>query len=163
MPILALLLLAAPPPPLPPCRVERLRIALDGRAGDFNGMSHSGTQLSIRNLGPECLLMALPAVQLRDARGRVLPALRQAPRGMHPGPVVLPVRLAAGHRATTELRWVSGPVFPRNRAVRAARITVEIGSGTLTAPLTATLYGPAGHAVPFEQAPLRAVEGMAAG
>lgn len=163
MPILAMLLLAVPSPSLPPCRVDRLRVSLDGRGGDFNGMSHSGTELSIHNSGPDCMLIALPTVQLRDTRNRIVPAVRQAPRGMHPGPVMVPVRLAAGHRAAAEIRWVAGPVFPRSRRVRATWISVKIGAGTLTAPLAATLYGAVGQPVTFEQTPLRAIEGMAAG
>ena len=163
MPILAMLLLAAPSPSLPPCQVDRLRLSLDGRGGDFNGMSHSGTELAIRNMGPDCLLVALPTVQLRDARNRLIPAVRQAARGMHPGPVMVPVRLAAGHRAATELRWVAGPVFPHSRRIRAARVSVKIGAGTLSAPMAATLYGAVGQPATFEQAPLRAIEGMAAG
>ncbi len=162
MSILAMLL-AAPSPSLPPCRVNGLRVSLDDRRGDFNGMSQSGAELSIRNLGPDCLLVALPLVQLRDGRNRIVPAVRQAPRGMHPGPVMVPVHLAAGHRAATELRWTSGPLFPHSRRVRAARISVKIGAGTLTIPLAATLYGAVGQPVAFEQTPLRAVEGMAEG
>jgi hypothetical protein len=102
MPILAMLLLGAPFLPLPPCRVDRLRVSLDDRGGDFNGMSHSGTELSIRNTGPDCMLVALPTVQLRDARNRIVRATRQVSRGMHPSPVMVPVRLAAGHRGATE-------------------------------------------------------------
>jgi hypothetical protein len=162
MPILAMLL-AAPSPSLPPCRVDRLRVSLDARGGDFNGMSHSGTELSIRNMGPDCMLVALPTVQLRDTRNRIVPAVRQAPPGMHPGPVMMPVRLAAGHRAAAEIRWVAGPVFPRSRRVRATRISVKIGARTLTAPLAAALYGAVGQPVTFEQTALRAIEGMAAG
>ncbi|WP_368855616.1 DUF4232 domain-containing protein [Sphingomonas glacialis] len=156
-------MLAAPPLPLPPCRVARLQVSLDGRGGDFNGMSHSGTKLSIRNIGPDCMLVALPTIQLGDARNRIVPAVRQAPRGMHPGPVMVPVRLAAGHRAAAEIRWVSGPVFPHSRSVHATRITVKIGTRTLTAALPATLYGAVGKPTTFEQTPLHAIEGVAAG
>lgn len=165
MPILALLLLAAPspPPPLRACRSDQLRLSLDDHAGEFNSMSHSGTELSIRNIGPDCLLDALPKVQLRDARNRGLSAVRQAPRGMHPGPVMVPVRLAAGHRAATQIRWIAGPVFPRSQSIRASKIAVMIGAATLSAPLQATLYGPAGQAATFEQIPFHAVEGMAQG
>jgi hypothetical protein len=163
MSILALLLLTAPALPLPPCRVDRLRVSLNGRGGDFNGMSHSGTELLIRNMGPDCMLAALPTVQLRDRRNRIVSAVRQSPRGMHPGPVLVPVRLAAGHRAATEIRWVAGPVFPRSRSVRISSISVRIGAGTLTAPLTTTLYGAFGQPLTFEQTSLRAREGMAAG
>lgn len=158
MSILALLLLAAPAPSLPPCRAGQLRLTLDGHNGDFNGMSHAGTELSIRNVGPACALDALPRVQFRDARNRALPAARAAPRGMHPGPVLVPVRLATGDRATSQLRWISGPVFPRNRTLRARKITVGIGTATLPTPLRASLYGPAGQPAPFEQTPFHAVE-----
>ena len=126
-------------------------------------MSHSGAELSIRNTGPDCILVALPTVQLRDASNRLVPAVRHAPRGMHLGPVMMPLRLAAGHRAAAEIRWVSGPLFPHSRSVRASRITVKIGTGTLTGPLGATLYGAVGQPATFEQTSMRAIEGMAAG
>ena len=122
MPIPVLLSLALLPPvapsspmPSPPCRPQQLRIVPDGRDGDFNGMSHSGTALSIRNTGRDCTIPALPRIELRDARNRALPAMRQPPVGMHPGPVMVPVRIAGGHRAVATLRWVSGPVFPHSR------------------------------------------------
>jgi hypothetical protein len=151
------------PAALPPCRPAHLRLSLDGRDGDFNGMSHGGTALTIRNVGPACTLPALPIVTFRDARGRALPASRRAPVGMHPGPVMLPVRLAAGHGAVAELRWVSGPVFSRNRSISTANVSVRIGGGTLRAPLRAVPYGEAGQPVWFDQTPLRAVEGMTKG
>ena len=168
MPIIAALLAlpAAPSlaasPPVRACRARQLRLSLDDRDGEANGMSHGGVALSIRNAGPDCTLPALPLVQFLDARGRVLPAVRRAPTGMHPGPVMVPVRLAGGHRAATLLRWVSGPVFPSNRRLRVTSLVVRFGGVPLRAPLAATLYGAAGSAVPFDQPPLRAVEGMAA-
>jgi hypothetical protein len=48
----------------------------------------SGTELSIRNLGQNCVMVALPTIQFGDARNRLLSAVRQAPRGMHPGPLM---------------------------------------------------------------------------
>lgn len=162
---LALLAPTAPPSSMssPPCRPQQLRIVPDGRDGDFNGMSHSGTALSIRNTGRDCTIAALPRIELRDARNRALPAMRQPPVGMHPGPVMVPVRIAGGHRAVTTLRWVSGPVFPHSRSLRVTRAVVQIGAGSITVPLTAVLYGEAGKPVTFDQTPLRPVEGMAAG
>ena len=162
---LALLMAAAPVNGggLPACRPAQLRLSTDDRGGDFNGMSHSGIELSLRNRGRDCTLPALPLVQMRDARGRVLAARRQRPAGMHPGPAMMPVRLGAGHRATIDLRWVSSPVFDGSRSVNAATVTVRIGSGLLRAPLGARLYGPAHGGVSFEQSPARAAEGMPAG
>jgi hypothetical protein len=147
----------------PACRAAQLRLSVDGRDGDFNGMSHSGTALSIRNLGADCTLAKLPVIELRDARGRVLPAVRQSPPGMHPGPVMIPVRLGAGQRATMDLRWTSGPVFPANRSVIAATVALRIGHALVRSPLKAVLFGPAGKTVTFQQTPLQIAEGMAAG
>lgn len=113
-------------------------------------------------LGPDCTLPALPTIGFRDARGRTLQALRRSPVGIHPGPGMMPVRLAAGHRATAELRWVSGPVYPHSRSIRAATITVMFSGVTLRTPIKAVLYGEAGKSVQFDQTPLRAMEGMAA-
>jgi hypothetical protein len=124
MPLLSLMIAAqalSAPAALPPCRPSHLRLSVDGRDGDFNGMSHSGTALMIRNLGPDCMLPALPVVSLRDTHGRALPAARRAPVGMHPGPVMLPVRLGAGHQAETDLRWVAGPVARAPCARRSRR------------------------------------------
>ena len=166
MPLLSLIIAAqalSAPAAVPPCRPSHLRLSVDGRDGDFNGMSHSGTALMIRNLGPDCMLPALPVVSLRDTHGRALPAARRAPVGMHPGPVMLPVRLGAGHQAETDLRWVAGPVFAHNRTVKPASLTVQIGTGTLRAPVKALLYGEAGKPVAFDQTPLHVVEGMPAG
>jgi len=147
--------------PVPACRPMQLRLALDGRDGDFNGMSHAGTALSVRNVGADCTLPALPIVSFRDARGKPLPASRSVPIGMHPGPVMLPVRLAGGHRAVAELRWVAGPVFAQNRSVKAASLTMHFGKAILRAWVAAVLYGEANKAVTFEQTPFHVAEGMA--
>jgi len=160
--LLAAQLVPAAPLPAPACRTAQLRLSLDGRNGDFNGMSHAGIELSIRNMGPDCMLPALPKIELRDARGRLLRAERAAPFGMHPGPVMVPLRLRAGHRAAAALRWVSGAVYSHSRSVRAASVTVRLGTASLHAPLAAVLYGQAGKPVTFDQPPLRVMEGIAA-
>jgi hypothetical protein len=165
MSLFALLIAAAPVASagLPACRPDQLRLSADSRDGEFTGMSHDGVELSIRNRGRDCLLPALPLVEMRDARGRVLAARRQPPAGMHPGPVMRPVMLPAGKRAALTLRWVSGAVYDHSRHVNAARVTLRIGAGLLSAPLQAALYGQAGRQVPFEQSVARAMEGMPAG
>jgi len=151
---------ATPPVPAPLCRAAQLRLSVDGRDGDFNGMSHSGTRLSIRNTGPDCMLPKLPVIELRDARGRRLPAVRQAPVGMHPGPVMISVRIGGGHRATIDLRWTSGPVYPTSRSVTATAVGIRIGGALVRVPLKAVLFGPAGKPVPFQQTPAQVAEGM---
>ena len=146
---------------LPACRPAQLKLSTDGRDGDFGGMSHSGTELLIRNVGQDCVLPALPTVRLLDARGRDLSASRQAPVGMHPGPVMLPVRLPGGKRATADLRWVSGPAWAHSRNVRVSRVFIGLAGGSVRASLAAVIYGDAVGPVTFEQTPLRVQEGMA--
>lgn len=141
----------------PPCKSANLRLSLDGRDGELNGMSHAGVALSIRNLGPDCSLAAPPTVTLRDARGRSLRARAKAA----PTANAL-LHLGGGHRAVMVLRWIAGPVFPDSRLVEAAEVRLRFGRFSIGTPLEARLYGAAGKAVEFEQGPLRVVEGMAA-
>ena len=147
---------AAPSPAAPACQPRQLRLSVDGGGGDLNGMSHGGTHLSIRNLGGDCRLAALPPLDLRDAQGHALPVRLRAPSGR-----TAPVVIGSGHRAAMDLRWVSGPVYPDSRSVRAAEVRVRFGAASLAAPLDATMYGPAGQAVEVERTALRAMEGMA--
>jgi hypothetical protein len=160
MPFLALLMAAAPVAggALPACRPAQLRLSADSGDGDFTGMSHDGVELSLRNRGRDCLLPALPLVELRDVRGRLLPARRSPSVGRHPAFVTV----TAGHRAALTLRWTSGAVYGRNRHVNAASVSVRIGAGRVSAPLAAALYGPAGRPVAFDQSVARQMEGMPA-
>ena len=144
------------------CVVRQLSLSVDGRDGQFSGMQKSGTELSIRNHGPDCVLPALPRIEFLDAKGRVLPVGRAVPIGMHPGPVMIPVRLAGGHRAATDLTWVSGPVYAQNRSLRVAYVRVTIGRASLRTRLAGVIDAQPGKAATFNQPPLRAMEGMAA-
>ncbi len=162
IPIFALALAATPPTPtpmIPPCKAEQLSLGFDGENGAFDGMSHSGALLVVRNLGPQaCRLPGLPTLSFKDAAGHALPIARQTPVGMHPGPVVLPVILAAGAEATAPLRWVSGEVYSPSRCYSAASASLQLstipGSGALSSPFQGRICGPAKGAS-FEQPPLR--------
>ncbi len=163
--LFSLLMAAAPAvhAVLPPCRPAQLRLSAENADGRFDGMSHSGTELSIRNVGRACALPALPRVSMLDRRGRVLPTVSEPSPDRPRGRGMRPVRIAAGHRATIDLRWVSGAVFERNRSVNAATVSVRIGTGAIRARLGAALYGPAGGPVGFDQSPAVAAAGMPAG
>lgn len=142
----------------PPCTPAQIAIIADGGDGAFDGMSHSGTYLNMRNTGARaCRLPGLPPVRLLDRRGRALPAVRRAPAGMHPGPVVMPVTIEAGACAQLSLRWVSGPVFDRSRCLTPARVAVTIGTGASSVRLTARVCGPAGAPAAFEQTVLKPI------
>jgi hypothetical protein len=145
-----------------PCTTRQLTLSVDSKDGEFDGMQKSGTELSIRNSGRDCMLPALPAIAFLDARGRVLPLARGAPVGMHPGPVMIPVRLAGGHRAATDLSWVTGPVYAQNRALRVGFVQLSLGTGRLRTRFAGVVTIQPGRPGTFIQTPLRAMEGMAA-
>src|SRR3954464_10511918 len=84
-------------PNVPPCSAQMLSVVTDARDGDFNGMSHGGTYLVLTNTsGQACTIPGLPTITMKDSRGIGLPVVRKAPVGMHPGPIVVPVRLEPG-------------------------------------------------------------------
>jgi len=145
--LMSIVLLSAmlPSHGVPQCRAAQLRLTADDHGRGYNGMSHSGTELLIRNVGQACMLAANPALDMRDARGRVVA------RGDASQSRGTPVRLGTGRRGSIELRWVSNAVFEHNRSVHARFIVMRIGTGTLRAPIDATLYGEAGGGFGFEQ------------
>lgn len=128
-----------------PCTADQLSLAVDNENGNFNGMSHSGTLLVLRNLGPAaCTVAGFPKVLFTDAANATLPITRSAPRGMHPGPVVRPVTILPEAELTSRLRWVSGEVYPHSQCFTPAALVVVIGDQKLTTPLDARICGPSG-------------------
>ena len=129
----------------PPCTDTALSVGLDDEGGNFNGMSHGGTLLVLRNIGPTaCQIPKLPSISFQSAAGKDLDISAQiAPvRGMHPGPVMLPLALAPNAEATSTLRWVSGQVYDHGACISPFQITVTVGGANLRAPFNANLCGP---------------------
>jgi hypothetical protein len=150
-----------PHPPVPAivaqCRAADLKLSTGGDPGDFNGMSHSGTLLIVRNVGRRtCSVPGLPVLTFRISSGAA-PIRRNVPPGMHPGPVVLPVRLAPGAVASTPLRWVSGTVFDKTLCYDV----LNVWTLGVHAKLKATICGPAAQPAGIDQPPLG--PGMATG
>lgn len=128
-----------------PCIANQLSLAVDGENGNFNGMSHSGTLLVLRNLGPAaCTVAGFPKILFTDAANTTLPITRTVPRDMHPGPVVRPVTILPEAELTSRLRWVSGEVYPHSQCFAPAALVVVIGGQKLTTPLAAHICGPSG-------------------
>lgn len=150
-------------PTVPPCTVAMVSVAVDDSGGDFNGMSHAGTWLVVDNRSNQsCTLIGLPVVSMKDAKGLPLPVARKAPVGMHPGPVVVPVRLEPGETVRMSLRWVSGEAFAHSRCIDPARVEVSFGKLVLGAGLQAHLCGEGAATIPFEQSPLSHTGGAVA-
>lgn len=137
---------AAPSSSTPlPCHAAQLSLALDEENGNFNGMSHSGTLLVLRNLGPDtCTVPGRPTLGFEDASHHPLPASLEVPRGLHPGPVILPVAIPVGAEVTSEMRWVSSDAYGANNGISPAFITLAIGSDKLQSNFTGRLFGPEG-------------------
>lgn len=145
------------------CAASQLRLIVDDKYGHFDGIQKSRTELSVRNVGRDCMLPTRPTIAFLDKNERTLPALRAAPAAPHSVPATMFVRLAARHRASTSLGWIAGPRICRKHPA----------SGPISAGLKG-LHHPAcavgrdhGHRTRtgwnVQPAPLRPREGMATG
>lgn len=144
-------------PPLPvSCSASQLSLGLDAEGGYFDGMSHSGTLLVLRNLGPQtCSVPAQPTLVFEDAQHHPVRVSRQTPAGMHPGPVILPVAIPVEAEVTSQMRWVSGDVYDGHNCVFPALVTIPLGADTLSVPFNGSLCGPAGPPPTYTMTPLQ--------
>ncbi|RQN35025.1 DUF4232 domain-containing protein [Paraburkholderia tropica] len=138
------------------CRADQLALRLDDGGGDFNGMSHSGTYIVLRNRGNvACVLPGRVPVSFLDAHRRVLRASVQPMPGMHPGPVVRPVTVAAKGEVRRSLRWVSGEVFDNTQCIDPAYVRLRVGQGALTARFRGHLCGTADDGPRYQVVPFK--------
>lgn len=123
----------------------KLALSLDGGDGRFNGMSHSGTMLILRNAGKApCTIPARPLPRFTDNERRPLNIVMQTPVGMHPGPVLLPVVVLPGTSVTSDLRWVSGNVYDHGHCESPTFITLMIGKEAVSSAFSGQLCGAGG-------------------
>ncbi len=144
---------------LPMCTPDQLSLGTDDENGNFDGMSHSGTLLVVRNLGEAaCRLPAVPQITLYGASGllNVTFAMPAAMRqGMHPGPVVLPVIVAAGAEVTANLRWVSNDVYDPGVCVTATSLHLKVAGKDIATATSHQLCGQKGKTIEAEMNLLR--------
>jgi Protein of unknown function (DUF4232) len=135
------------------CSASQLSLGLDQEGGYFDGMSHSGTLLVLRNLGPQdCSVSARPNLAFEDTQHHPLHLSLQPAADMHPGsPVVIPV----GAEVTGQMRWVSGDVYDGHNCVSPAYVTIPIGTGSPSVQFNGTLCGPAGPPPTYTMTPLQ--------
>ena len=134
------------------CTAAELTLSFDGADGDFNGMSHSGTYLILTNKGSRsCSVPRRPELTFLDAKGSAIDAKANVPPGMHPGPVMVPLKLAPAASAQSGLRWVSGEVYDHSACADVAKTTVKLDAGEVSAPMPAHLCGEAGAAIRFDE------------
>ena len=150
---------------IPMCKASDLSLGTDSEHGNFNGMSHAGTLLVLRNVSSAaCRVPARPEIGFVDGakmsglapHGVPLPIKLNVPgaRYMHPGPVILPVVIAPDAEATSKLRWVSGEVYDHNLCFNPTTITVTLQGEEQRASLSAHICGDKSNGVTFEATPL---------
>ena len=128
---------------------------LDAENGAFNGMSHAGTLLVLRNIGAAaCRIGTYPRTGFKDGHDRPLPTVGQAPDGPSPGPARRTVRIAAGAEATATLRWIAGDVFEDGICYRPAAVSLNVGQGSLQRAFSGRLCAPRWQPATFTQGPL---------
>jgi len=130
---------------LPACTAAQLTLA--SKPAEFEGMMHAemsvratNTSASACRLGPRGDLSFLDS---EHAPLRIELA-QQFIRGMHPGPVVLPVRMDPGTVAALRLRFAVGNGGP-NEAAQCATprfVRLRLDASYITAPIVARMCGP---------------------
>jgi len=108
----------------------------------------------VRNVGATaCTIPGGSAFEMRDGSG--VGVASSAPTGarfMHHGPFVAPVELAPGAVAASQLRWIAANVFGSlpARSVSATSLALAMpGGGSVSVPLTATVWGRSSQPVAF--------------
>lgn len=139
------------------CKATDMSLGTDDENGSFNGMSHSGTLLVLRNLSlTSCRVPQRPQITFVDKDNKPLSVVLDIPgaRFMHPGPVLVPVVVAPDAEVTAKLRWVSGEVYDQSICADPAALVVTLEGGTQQTPLTAHLCGDKAKGVTFGATPL---------
>ncbi len=135
------------------CDPGDLSLATDPENGTFNGTSHSGILVVLRNLSSTaCRVPAIPQLAFANSSGPLKATLQSLGFGRQPngialgnGPVVLPVVVAAGAELTSKLRWVSSEVYPKNVCIDPTVLSVFIGGKPQTTAMHAHLCGDAAN------------------
>ena len=136
------------------CRASQLGFSVDSGDGRFNGMSHSGTMLTVRNSGTAaCTLPAQPQPVLTGADKRPLDIIAQAPNAPAPSTI----QLAPGAAVESEMRWVSGNVYEDGHCESPAFIDLAIGGEKVSTAFTGHLCGAGGKPSTYTLTPFRAV------
>lgn len=133
------------------CSADDLSLATDGENGSFDGMSHSGTLLVLRNLSPTaCRVQAMPQLVFANANGPLKATLSTPGFGRQAngvvlghGPVLLPVVVAPDAEVTSKLRWVSGEVYDKSVCIQPTRLTVTVEGKQQSVSFAAHLCGDA--------------------
>ena len=138
------------------CTASDLSLGTDDENGSFNGMSHSGTLLVLRNLSPTaCRVPQRPELTFLDKGSKPLPMTLEiaGAKFMHPGPVLVPVVVAPDAEVTSKLRWVSGEVYDNSVCADPVALVMTLQGETQQTPLAAHLCGNKEKGVTYSATP----------
>lgn len=135
------------------CAPSQLAFSLDNGNGRFNGMSHSGTTLVLRNTGTSTCTISAPLPTFTDADKRTLDIVAQDSPGSHPAPTT--TTLAPGATVSSDMRWVSGNVYDHGHCESPAIITLTAGKQTVAASFAGHLCGPGGKPSTYTLTPFQ--------
>lgn len=127
------------------CPASQLAITLDAGDGRFNGMSHSGTMLVLRNIGSEsCTIPARPTPTFTDSNNQPL-AISANETSRAQSPSALPITLAGDQTATSDMRWISGDVYGNGHCESPAHMTLAMGKQIISTSFRGHFCGAGGE------------------
>ncbi len=137
---------------VPACTRDQFSLGMDDENGNFDGMSHSGTLLVLRNLGSNaCRISTTPQIALYGKSGLLNVKFTLVRAGASKAASVI---VAAGAELTSNLRWASGDVFDPGYCVQATSMRVTIAGKELGTELDNQLCGFKAKAIEAEMSPL---------
>lgn len=161
--------IATPPSP---CDRGTIALSLDDGGGEFNGMSHAGTRLIVRNTGMvACRFPMRPGIVFKDAKQAGLPVIVGERRKALPGVIqisepgalgsALIVTLSPGQSVSTTLRWISGDVYGRGqgRCVHPRAIELYLQpANVVDLPFKGDICGERGKMITVDRSPWEGVK-----
>lgn len=130
-----------------PCIARQLSGSVSADDGAFDGTSHTGVRLTIRNVSRTiCSIRQVGDVSVLGTHEAPLPIAIENPPvvGMNPGPVLIPIALAPGASASMVLRWIDAKVIDDGVCIATSAIRLNVRDAAISTPLAATMCGPAG-------------------
>jgi hypothetical protein len=129
---------------VPMCTPEQLSLGTDDENGNFDGMSHSGTLLVLRNPGPNaCRMTTAPVITLYDKTTRLNVKFTPTTTAGTKSSVIV----AAGAELTSSLRWVSNNVYSPGACFTATSLHVAVASRDLSTAISHQLCGEKGKTI----------------
>lgn len=128
-----------------PCKPSQLAFHLDAGNGRFDGMSHAGTMLVLRNQGATaCTLPAQPRPGFTDANRQALQLAARARPDKQPATALPPILMAPGSSVHSDMRWVSSNVYDAGHCESPAFMTLAINKETIATTFAGQLCGAGG-------------------